>query len=123
MPCASSVAVLEVLAVGGGVAAGGLTEEAAVIVVSLMMSVVRTKSVQPMTRRSVALKSCVMVEIGRRSERGMALTIGPLLGGFFYQIQPDLPYWFTFFLYLPLIVFVLRTRDKPKSPKPEANVS
>ena len=53
----------------------------------------------------------------------LGFTIGPLLGGFFYQIQPDLPYWFTFFLYLPLIVFVLRTRDKPKIPKPEANVS
>jgi MFS family permease len=45
----------------------------------------------------------------------LGFTIGPLLGGFFYQIQPDLPYWFTFALYLPLIVFVLRTRDEHKS--------
>ncbi|MED6342566.1 MAG: MFS transporter, partial [Pseudomonadota bacterium] len=45
----------------------------------------------------------------------LGFTIGPLLGGFFYQIQPDLPYWFTFALYLPLIVFVLRTRDRVKS--------
>ena len=45
----------------------------------------------------------------------LGFTIGPLLGGFFYQIQPDLPYWFTFVLYLPLIVFVLRTRERAKT--------
>lgn len=47
----------------------------------------------------------------------LGFTIGPLLGGFFYQIQPDLPYWFTFALYLPLVVFVMRTRDKLKANK------
>ena len=47
----------------------------------------------------------------------LGFTIGPLLGGFFYQIQPDLPYWFTFALYLPLVVFVMRTRDRPKANK------
>ena len=39
--------------------------------------------------------------------RAVGVTIGPLLG-----LLPDstrLPYWFTFALYLPLIVFVLRT--------------
>ena len=45
----------------------------------------------------------------------LGFTIGPLLGGFFYQIQPDLPYWFTFALYLPLIVFVLRTRERART--------
>ena len=38
----------------------------------------------------------------------LGFTIGPLIGGFLYQIQPDLPYWFTFWLYLPLFAFVLR---------------
>ena len=38
----------------------------------------------------------------------LGFTFGPLLGGLFYQIQPDLPYWFTFAVYLPLIVFVFR---------------
>ena len=47
----------------------------------------------------------------------LGFTIGPLLGGFFYQIQPDLPYWFTFALYLPLVVFVMRTRDGAKANK------
>jgi len=47
----------------------------------------------------------------------LGFTIGPLLGGFFYQIQPDLPYWFTFALYLPLVIFVMRTRDGAKANK------
>ena len=47
----------------------------------------------------------------------LGFTIGPLIGGFFYQIQPDLPYWFTFALYIPLIVFVMRARETPKTNK------
>ncbi len=44
----------------------------------------------------------------------LGFTIGPLLGGFFYQIQPDLPYWFTFTVYLPLFAFVLSKTPKKK---------
>jgi MFS family permease len=44
----------------------------------------------------------------------LGFTIGPLLGGFFYQISPDLPYWFTFAIYLPLLVFVMRQRRGEK---------
>ena len=47
----------------------------------------------------------------------LGFTIGPLIGGFFYQIQPDLPYWFTFALYIPLIVFVMRACETPKTNK------
>ena len=46
----------------------------------------------------------------------LGFTIGPLLGGFFYQIQPDLPYWFTFAIYLPLFIFVLRQTPKKNTP-------
>jgi MFS family permease len=46
----------------------------------------------------------------------LGFTIGPLLGGFFYQIQPDLPYWFTFAIYLPLFIFVLRQTPKKNAP-------
>ena len=38
----------------------------------------------------------------------LGFTLGPLIGGGFYQVQPDLPYWFVFWLFLPLLVFVLR---------------
>ena len=44
----------------------------------------------------------------------LGFTAGPLLGGFFYQISPDLPYWFTFAIYLPLLVFVMRQRRGEK---------
>lgn len=44
----------------------------------------------------------------------LGFTVGPLLGGFFYQISPDLPYWFTFAVYLPLLVFVMRQRRGEK---------
>ena len=44
----------------------------------------------------------------------LGFTVGPLLGGFFYQISPDLPYWFTFVIYLPLLVFVMRQRRGEK---------
>lgn len=44
----------------------------------------------------------------------LGFTLGPLLGGFFYQISPDLPYWFTFAVYLPLLVFVMRQRRGEK---------
>ena len=44
----------------------------------------------------------------------LGFTLGPLLGGFFYQISPDLPYWFTFAIYLPLLVFVMRQRRGEK---------
>lgn len=36
----------------------------------------------------------------------LGFTIGPLAGGYMYQIQPDLPYWFTFVIYIPLLGFV-----------------
>ena len=38
----------------------------------------------------------------------LGFTLGPLIGGGLYEIQPDLPYWFVFWLFLPLLVFVLR---------------
>jgi MFS family permease len=44
----------------------------------------------------------------------LGFTIGPLLGGFFYQISPDLPYWFTFAVYLPLLAFVMSQRRGEK---------
>ena len=37
----------------------------------------------------------------------LGFTIGPLVGGLLYQINPAAPYWFTFIVYLPLIVFVV----------------
>ncbi|XOV82314.1 MAG: MFS transporter [bacterium] len=37
----------------------------------------------------------------------LGFTIGPLLGGFFYQYQPALPYWITFVIYIPLFFFVI----------------
>ena len=37
----------------------------------------------------------------------LGFTIGPLAGGFLYQINPAAPYWFTFIVYLPLIAFAL----------------
>jgi MFS family permease len=37
----------------------------------------------------------------------LGFTIGPLLGGFFYQYQPTLPYWFTFVIYIPLFFFIV----------------
>ena len=39
----------------------------------------------------------------------LGFTLGPLLGGF-SQISPDLPYWFTFAVYLPLLAFVMSQR-------------
>jgi len=36
----------------------------------------------------------------------LGFTIGPLVGGYLYQIQPEFPYWFTFIIYIPLLVFV-----------------
>ncbi len=44
----------------------------------------------------------------------LGFTVGPLIGGFFYQISPDLPYWFTFAIYLPLLGFVMRQRRGEK---------
>ena len=37
----------------------------------------------------------------------LGFTIGPLLGGFMYQIEPSLPYKFTLVVYIPLFFFVL----------------
>ncbi len=37
----------------------------------------------------------------------LGFTLGPLLGGFMYQLQPSLPYWFTFTVYLPMFAFVV----------------
>ena len=44
----------------------------------------------------------------------LGFTLGPLLGGFFYQLSPDLPYWFTFAIYLPLLAFVMSQRRGEK---------
>ncbi|HAL43121.1 MAG TPA: MFS transporter, partial [Gammaproteobacteria bacterium] len=38
----------------------------------------------------------------------LGFTIGPLLGGLLYTVQPDLPYWFTCAVYLPLWLFILK---------------
>lgn len=51
----------------------------------------------------------------------LGFTVGPLIGGFFYQISPDLPYWFTFAIYLPLLGFVMRQRRGEK--RRDQNVS
>ena len=52
---------------------------------------------------------------------GIAGSCGPLglyhwtaAGRFFYQISPDLPYWFTFAVYLPLLAFVMSQRRGEK---------
>ena len=37
----------------------------------------------------------------------LGFTLGPLAGGFFYQIDPTLPYWFTVAIYVPLLGFVI----------------
>lgn len=36
----------------------------------------------------------------------LGFTIGPLMGGYLYQIDPTWPYWFTLAIYIPLLVFV-----------------
>ena len=38
----------------------------------------------------------------------LGFTLGPLIGGGLYEIQTDLPFWFVFWLFLPLLLFVLR---------------
>ena len=38
----------------------------------------------------------------------LGFTLGPLIGGGLYEVQPDLPYWLVFWLFLPLLLFVLR---------------
>jgi MFS family permease len=42
----------------------------------------------------------------------LGFTIGPLVGGFFYQIDPTLPYWFTVAIYIPLLGFVIHHARK-----------
>ncbi|MBT7334434.1 MAG: hypothetical protein HN856_08690, partial [Gammaproteobacteria bacterium] len=42
----------------------------------------------------------------------LGFTIGPLIGGFLYQIEPALPYWFTLAVYLPVFGFVLWMNKK-----------
>ena len=46
----------------------------------------------------------------------LGFTIGPLLGGFFYQYEPALPYWITFFIYIPLFFFVVWANRKLTRP-------
>jgi MFS family permease len=43
----------------------------------------------------------------------LGFTIGPLLGGYFYQIDPTLPYWFTAIAYVPLWFFVFWMSRRP----------
>lgn len=45
----------------------------------------------------------------------LGFTIGPLVGGALYQWQPDLPYWFTLTVYVPLFFFVLYINRRMKS--------
>ena len=47
----------------------------------------------------------------------LGFTLGPLMGGFFYQLDPSLPYWFTLVVYLPLTVFVF-TKARASQSKP-----
>ena len=42
----------------------------------------------------------------------LGFTIGPLIGGLLYQIEPALPYWFTLAVYLPVFGFVLWMNKK-----------
>ena len=42
----------------------------------------------------------------------LGFTIGPLVGGFLYQIDPTLPYWFTVAIYIPLLGFVIHHARK-----------
>ena len=42
----------------------------------------------------------------------LGFTIGPIVCTFLYSIQPEYPYIFTLFVYLPLLVFVLWHKDK-----------
>ena len=44
----------------------------------------------------------------------LGFTIGPLLGGYMYQLDSTLPYWFTLGVYGPLLLFVIYlSRRKP----------
>ena len=36
----------------------------------------------------------------------LGFTIGPLVGGYLYQLDPSLPYWFSFAVYVPLLIMV-----------------
>ncbi len=36
----------------------------------------------------------------------LGFTVGPLVGGALYQLEPSLPYWFSFCIYIPLWLFV-----------------
>lgn len=47
----------------------------------------------------------------------LGFTVGPLVGGYFYQISPELPYWFTFAVYIPLFGLVLYF-SRRQSPSP-----
>lgn len=36
----------------------------------------------------------------------LGFTLGPLVGGYLYQLEPSLPYWFSFAVYIPLLAMV-----------------
>ena len=38
----------------------------------------------------------------------LGFTFGPLIGGGLYQFQSDMPYWFVFWMFIPLFCFVLK---------------
>ena len=38
----------------------------------------------------------------------LGFTLGPLIGGGLYQFQSDMPYWFVFWMFIPLFCFVLK---------------
>jgi MFS family permease len=44
----------------------------------------------------------------------LGFTIGPLVGTALYSINPVYPYVFTLMVYIPLLVFVLRYKEKPR---------
>ncbi len=44
----------------------------------------------------------------------LGFTIGPLVGGFMYQFEPTLPYWFTFAVYIPMFGFVIWMNQRLK---------
>ena len=42
----------------------------------------------------------------------LGFTLGPLVGGSLYQLNPDWPYWFTLIVYVPLFLYMLRAESR-----------
>ena len=45
----------------------------------------------------------------------LGFTLGPLIGGGLYQFQSDMPYWFVFWIFIPLFCFVLKIWHSSKT--------